>query len=159
MSRSLLPLARRGRSHFSSGPNRLLCSNCKNIKYQQQFDILKNQKQEKFDFNHTTVQITINFNLSSEQTVALNNHQYQSDERLIWKINTSGGNTIDLFNDTGSLTVDEKKTLVSEIIRKLQLILNNRSSSATEHDQNYPELTNRVLQTTINILSSSQNSI
>ncbi|CAF0975716.1 unnamed protein product [Rotaria sordida] len=153
-SRSFLPLARRGRSFFSTRSHRLLCSNCTKIKHQQELDILQNS-QEKFHSNHT-YQITINLDLSSDEQLALNNHQYQSSQTLVWNINTSNRNLIDISYDTGSLSDNEKKILLDETIKKLQMILNNRSTTLME---NNPELTYRILQTTINILSSSQNSI
>jgi len=80
---------------------------------------------------------------------------------LVWKINTSDGNTIDLSYDTNSLNENEKKILLEETIKKLQIVLNNRppSSTTVNHDQDNIEFTYRTLQTTINILSSSQNSI
>ncbi|CAF4739395.1 unnamed protein product, partial [Rotaria sp. Silwood1] len=157
-SRSFLPLARRGRSLFSARPHHLLCTNCTKIKHQQQLDILQNQ-QQKISSNHT-FQITINLDLSSQEQIALNNQQYQSSQTLVWNINTSDRNTIDLTYDTGSLNDHEKKILLDETIQKLQMILNNQSTTTlTENNHDNPEFTNRILKTTINILSSSQNSI
>ncbi|CAF2605623.1 unnamed protein product [Rotaria sp. Silwood2] len=154
---SFLPLARRGRSLFSARPHHLLCSNCTKIKHQQELHILQNEKQ-KFPANHA-FQITINLDLSSEEQIALNNHQYQSSQTLVWNINTSDRNTIDLSYDTGSLNDNEKRILLDETIKKLQMILNNRSTTLTENIHDNPDFTNRILKTTINILSSSQNSI
>jgi hypothetical protein len=153
-SRFLLPLARRGRPHHSSRSDRLLCSNCTEIKRQQQHDIYQNQ--EKYQSNQI-YQTIINFDLSSAEQRALNNHQYQSTQMLVWKINTSDGNTIDLSYDTDSLTENEKKILLDDTIKKLQIVLNNRP--IRDHDQANLEFTYRTLQTTINILSSSHNSI
>ncbi|CAF5138884.1 unnamed protein product, partial [Rotaria socialis] len=52
---------------------------------------------------------------------------------LIWKINTSNNhnqtNAIDASYDTGSLTNNEKKKLLQEAIRKLHIVLSNRSTS------------------------------
>jgi hypothetical protein len=151
-----LPLARRGRPHISTRSHRLLCSNCNEIKRQQQIDILKNQ--EKFQSNHI-YQTIINFDLSSEEQMALNNHQYHSTQMLVWKINTSDGHTIDASYDTNFLNENEKKFLLEETIKKLQIVLNNRPTTIPDHDQDNIELTYRTLQTTINILSSSHNSI
>lgn len=145
---SSLPLARRGRPHISSRSHRLLCSNCTKIKRQQQIDILKTQ--EKYPSN-SIYQTLINFNISSEEQLALNNHQYQSSQMLVWKID---GNTIDVSYDTDSLTENDKKILLDETIKKLQIILNNHP---TIHDQDNFEFTYRTLQTAINILSSSHN--
>jgi len=86
--------------------------------------------------------------------MALNNHQYQSTQMLVWKINKSNENTIDLSYDTNSLNENEKKILLEETIKKLQIIVNNRPTT-TDHDQ----FTYHTIQTTINILSSSLNSL
>jgi hypothetical protein len=143
---SSLPLARRGRPHISTRSHRLLCSNCTEIKRQQQIDIL--QTQQKY-------QTIINFNISSKEQLALNNHQYQSSQMLVWKINE---NTIDVSYDTDCLTENDKKILLDETIKKLQIILNNHPT-IRDYDQDNFEFTYRTLQTTINILSSSHNSI
>jgi hypothetical protein len=78
---------------------------------------------------------------------------------LVWKINTLDGHTIDLSYDTNSLNENEKKILLEETIKKLQIVLNNRPTTTVNHDQDNIEFTYRTLQTTINILSSSQNSV
>ncbi len=142
----LLPLARRGRPHIPTRSHRLLCPNCTEIKRQQQIDIL--QTQEKYQSNHLYETI-INFDISPEEQIALNNHQYQPSQMLVWKINTS-----DVSYDRNSLTENEKKILLEETIKKLQIILNNQPT-IRDHDQDNFEFTYRTLQTTINILSSS----
>jgi hypothetical protein len=148
-SRLLLPLARRSRPHFSTRCHRFLCSNCTEIKRQQKLDMLQNH----------IYQTTINLNVSSDEQIALNNQQYQSSQMLVWKINSTNENTLNLSYDTGSLSENEKKNLLDETIKKLQVILNNRSTIITDHNQDNIEFTYRTLQTTINILSSSHNSI
>jgi len=77
---------------------------------------------------------------------------------LVWKINTLDGHTIDLSYDKNSLNENEKKILLEETIKKLQIVLNNRPTTVNS-DQDNIEFTYRTLQTTINILSSSQNSV
>ena len=74
---------------------------------------------------------------------------------LIWKLDRRNENTIDLSYDTGSLSENEKKNLLDETIKKLQVILNNHSTIITDNI----DFTYRTLQTTINILSSSHNSV
>ncbi|CAM4857885.1 unnamed protein product [Rotaria socialis] len=135
-SHLLLPLARRGRSVFSSRSNRLLCSNCTKIKQQQQIDILQH--------------------LSSEEQNALNSHQYESSKTLVWNTNRSHGNNLNLSYDAQSLDETGRKNLLDQTVKKLQIILNNQSTAIEEQN---PETTSHLLQTTINILSSSQNSI
>lgn len=137
-----LPLARRGRPYFSTRPHRVLCSNCMKIKREQKTNILQNH----------IYQTIINFDLSSEEQIALNNHQYQTPKMLVWKMNNSNENTIDLSYDTNSLNENEKKILLDETIKKLQIILNKRSITT---DENNLESTYQTIQTTINILSSS----
>ncbi|CAF2310798.1 unnamed protein product [Rotaria sp. Silwood2] len=96
-----------------------------------------------------------------------NNSEYESAQMLVWKINTSDNhnqtNTIDAAYDTGSLTNNEKKNLLQEAIQKLQIVLGNRSSSTTttipDIDLDKIEFTYRALQTTVNILSSSLDSL
>ncbi|CAF3771417.1 unnamed protein product [Rotaria socialis] len=154
-SHLLLPLARRGRSVFSSRSNRLLCSNCTKLKQQQQIDILQRQEKQKFHSNHT-FQITINLDLSSEEQNALNSHQYESSKTLVWNTNRSHGNNLNLSYDAQSLDETGRKNLLDQTVKKLQIILNNQSTAIEEQN---PETTSHLLQTTINILSSSQNSI
>lgn len=98
----------------------------------------------------------------------LNNSEYQSSEMLVWKMNTSNTsnqtNSIALSYDTGSLTANEKKILLEEAVQKLQIVLSNRSTSTTtssipDSDLDKIELTYRALQTTVNILSSSLDSL
>ncbi|CAF1195135.1 unnamed protein product [Adineta steineri] len=156
-NRSSLPLARRGRPHFSTRPHHLLCSNCTEIKRQQQIDILQNQQQQHRP-NHIS-QITINLNISPEEQNALNNHPYETDQILNIKVNTSNGNTIDVSYDTNSLNEHEKKLLVEQTINKLQMILNNRTTTMTDINHESIEFTYRTLETTINILSSSSHNL
>ncbi|CAF3685539.1 unnamed protein product [Adineta steineri] len=157
-NRSSLPLARRGRPHFSTRPHHLLCSNCTEIKRQQQIDILQNQQQQQHHPNHIS-QITINLNISPEEQNALNNHPYETDQILNIKVNTSNGNTIDVSYDTNSLNEHEKKLLVEQTINKLQMILNNRTTTMTDINHESIEFTYRTLETTINILSSSSHNL
>jgi hypothetical protein len=191
-SRLVLPLARRGRPHISSRPHRLLCKNCLKIKRKQQNDILKKERQEKrhesnstnifetmIDLNKTSEQENkremiiedipheIEFSLTNDhEKLHLNNSEYESVQMLVWKINTSDhqnqSNAIDVSYDTGSLTDDERKTLLKEAVQKLQIVLNNRSTSTTtipDSDLDQIEFTYRALQTTVNILSSSFDSL
>jgi hypothetical protein len=118
--------------------------------------ILKNE--QTMNSNHI-FHITINLGISTDEHIALNNHQYKSSQMLVWKINSSDGNTIDLSYDTDSLTENEKKILLEETIKKLQVVLNHRSTTVPDTNQDNNEFTYRTLQTTINILSSSHNSI
>ncbi|UJR22943.1 hypothetical protein I4U23_025970 [Adineta vaga] len=148
-SGSFLPLARRGRPHFSSRSHRSLCTKCTEIKHQQQLDIVKNSQ------TNQIFQITINLSLSSDEQNALNDNQYHSNHMLVWKINTSDGNMTDLSCDTDSLNETEKKFLIEETIRKLQTILNSRSTTIADTNANHIDFTYRTLQTTLNILSSS----
>jgi len=110
----------------------------------------------------------IEFSLINEnEKLHLNNSEYQSSEMLVWKINTSDNhnqtNTIDDSYDTGSLTNNEKKILLQEAVQKLQIVLSNRSTSTTtsipDSDLEQIEFTYRALQTTVNILSSSLDSL
>ncbi|CAF3550539.1 unnamed protein product [Rotaria socialis] len=105
------------------------------------------------------------------------NSEYESARMLIWKINTSNNhnqtNAIDASYDTGSLTNNEKKKLLQEAIRKLHIVLSNRSTSPStttttattttttipDTDLDEIEFTYRALQTTVNILSSSLESL
>ena len=151
-SRLLLPLARRGRPHLSSRSSHLLCLKCQKIKHQQEIDILKTE--ENFQ-RKNLYQTIINFDLSTEEQLALNNHQYQSAQMLVWKINNC--NTIDFSYDINSLNDNEKKILLDDTIKKLQIILNNRSITTTT-TTDHMDFTYRTLQTTINILSSSLSS-
>jgi hypothetical protein len=169
-SRSLLPLARRGRPHFPTHSHRLLCFNCTEIKRKQQIDILQNtilQPINNHDISSEENQMMtdeipreMEFSLiNQEEKRDINNRQYQSGEMLVWKINTSNNhnqlNTFDISYDTGSLTSEEKKILLDETIKKLQILLQNPSTLITDNR----EFTHRALQTTVNILSSSLKSI
>ena len=153
-ARSFLPLARRGRPHFPSRSQRSLCANCTEIKRQQQLDIVQNHPKH---HSNQVFQITINLSLSPDEQNALSNDDYQAGQMLAWKINTSDGNTIDLSYDTNSLNESEKKTLIEETIRKLQVILNSRSSTIADTNTDHIDFTYRTLQRTLNILSSSSN--
>ncbi|CAF1478304.1 unnamed protein product [Adineta ricciae] len=151
-SRSFLPLARRGRPYFSSRSRRSLCTNCTEMKRQQQLDILPALSQL---HSNQIFQLTINMNLSSDEQNALNDNQYQSSHVLVWNINSSDGNSsVDLTCDTDSLSESEKKALIEETVRKLRLILTNRSTTNTDQIG----FTYRTLQTALNILSSSSHS-
>ncbi|CAF1939862.1 unnamed protein product [Rotaria magnacalcarata] len=105
------------------------------------------------------------------------NSEYESARMLIWKINTSNNhnqtNAIEASYDTGSLTNNEKKNLLQEAIQKLHIVLSNRSTSPSppppptttttttipDTDLDEIEFTYRALQTTVNILSSSLESL
>jgi hypothetical protein len=106
--------------------------------------------------------------INDNEKTHLNNSEYDSSQMLVWKINTSNNhhhqtNTIDVSYDTGSLTQNEKKILLQEAVQKLQVVLNNRSTSTTtsipDSDLDKIEFTYRALQTTVNILSSSLDSL
>ncbi|CAF1355826.1 unnamed protein product [Adineta ricciae] len=151
-SRSFLPLARRGRPYFSSRSRRSLCTNCTEIKRQQQLNILPALFQL---HSNQTFQLTINMNLSSDEQNALNDNQYLSSHVLVWNISSSDGNSsVHLTCDTDSLGESEKKALIHETVRKLRLILTNRSTTNTDQF----EFTYQTLQTALNILSSSSHS-
>jgi hypothetical protein len=149
-----LPLARRGRPHFASRSRRPLCTNCTEIKRQQQLDIVQNHPKL---HSNQVFQITINLSLSPDEQHALSNDQYQTGQMLVWKINTSDGDNIDLSYDTTSLNESERKTLIEETIRKLQVIVNSRSTTIADTNADHIEFTYRTLQTTMNIISSSSN--
>lgn len=82
---------------------------------------------------------------------------------LIWNLNTSENhsqtNSHHRSFDTGSLTNHEQKILLKEAVEKLRIILNNRSISVSNHEQDQIEFTYRALQTTVNILSSTLDSL
>jgi hypothetical protein len=181
-SRLLLPLARRGRPHLPSRSHGFLCKNCSNIKRKQQNDILQrqqeynNERNSQNDLNQISkhqmieqdIPHEIEFSLINEnEKNHLNNAEYNSAEMLVWKVNTSDNhnqsNTIDASYDTGSLTNNEKKILLQEAVQKLQIVLSNRSTSTTttipDSDLDKIEFTYRALQTTVNILSSSLDSL
>lgn len=105
----------------------------------------------------------IEFSLvNPQEQIDFNPSEYDSSEMLVWKMNTSSpSNTIDITYDTGSLTNDEKKILLHDAVEKLQIVLRNRptSSSLPENDFDQIEFTYRALQTTVDILSSSLNTI
>lgn len=182
-SRSLLPLARRGRPHHPSRIRHVLCKNCLKIKRKQENDILKTQNLSSesnifdtiTDLNQPSDDETkhqmigkdipheIEFSLMNKNDQThLNHSEYESSEMLVWKMNTSDNpNQIDLTCDTGSLTNNEKKILLQEAIEKLQIVLSNRSTSTSipDSDLDQIEFTYRALQTTVNILSSSLDSL
>lgn len=95
----------------------------------------------------------------------LNQSEYDTSEMLVWNMNTSDHNNLNQTNtyDTGSLTNNEKKILLQEAVEKLQIVLSNRSTTTTtsipDNDLDKIELTYRALQTTVNILSSSLDSL
>ena len=105
--------------------------------------------------------------INNNEQIHLNNSQYESSEMVVWKVNTSDNpnqtNTIDVAYDTGALTTNEKKILLQEAVQKLQIVLNNRSTSITtsipDSDLDKIEFTYRALQTTVNILSASLDSL
>ncbi|CAF0933308.1 unnamed protein product [Adineta steineri] len=181
-SRLILPLARRGRPHLSNHSYRLLCKNCLTIKQKQQNEIFQQQQQQHNDENNSqnifetitdlnktseqdNISHEIEFSLINEnEKIHLNNSEYETEQMLIWKMNTSDNyNQTNTINDTGSLTNNEKKILLQEAVRKLQIVLNNPSTSTTttisESDLDRIQFTYRALQTTVNILSSSLDSL
>ncbi|CAF0808356.1 unnamed protein product [Rotaria sordida] len=100
--------------------------------------------------------------INDNEKIHTNNSEYGSAQMLVWNINTSDNhnqtNTINVSYDTGSLTDNEKKNLLQEAIQKLQIVLSNRPTSTTtipDIDLDKIEFTYRALQTTVNILSSS----
>jgi hypothetical protein len=105
--------------------------------------------------------------INNNEQIHLNNSQYESSEMVVWKMNTSDHpnqtNTIDVSYDTGSLTTNEKKILLQEAVQKLQIVLNSRSTTTTTSisasDLDQIEFTYRALQTTVNILSASLDSL
>ena len=122
------------------------------IKRQQQLDILPTLSQL---HSNQIFQLTINMILSSDEQNALNDNQYQSSHVLVWNISSSDGHSlVDLSCDSDSLSESEKKTLIDETVRKLRLILANRSTTNTDQIG----FTYRTLQTALNILSSSSHS-
>ena len=114
------------------------------------------------DFPHE-----IDFSLINDNDkIHLNNSEYEASQMLVWKINTSDNqnqtNAINASYDTGSLTDNERKILLQEAVQKLQIVLSNRSTSTTsipDSDLDQIEFTYRALQTTVNILSSSLDSL
>lgn len=102
--------------------------------------------------------------INDDEQVHKNTSEYEPAEMLVWKINTLMNhhkkNTINLSYDTGSLTDLEKKKLIQEAIQKLQIVLSNRSTtSTTDNNLDEIEFTYQALQTTVNILSSSFDSL
>ncbi|UJR25975.1 hypothetical protein I4U23_007323 [Adineta vaga] len=173
-SRLILPLARRGRPFPSSRSHHVLCKNCSNIKRKQQREILQREQKNSSnifdtinDLNRTSepnISHEIEFSLTDQnEKIHLNQSEYEPEQMLIWKIKPSNRQTT-ILNDTGSLNDNEKKVLLLEAVRKLQIVLNNRSTSTTtitipESDLDQIEFTYRALQTTVNILSSSLDSL
>lgn len=102
-------------------------------------------------------QITINLSLSPDERHALRNGQYQAERTLVWRINTSDGNTVDLSYDADSLNESETTELIEDTLRKLQVILDNRAASVVDPSAEHSQFTYRTLQTTMNILSASTN--
>ena len=95
----------------------------------------------------------IEINLISEEeqrSLFEKSSDYQTSEMLVWKVDPL--QSLISSYDTGSLTENEKKKLVSETIEKLQRILSNQSSM---HHQMGTQLTNEALETSIRILQSS----
>jgi hypothetical protein len=104
--------------------------------------------------------------INPNEKLHLNNSEYDSAQMLVWKINTTDNhnqtNSIDSSYDTGSLQDNEKKVLLQEAVQKLQIVLSNRSTSTAtipDSDLDKIEFTYRALQTTVNILSSSLDSL
>jgi hypothetical protein len=100
--------------------------------------------------------------INKNEQIHLNNSEYESSQMLVWNMNTSDKpNQIDVSYDTGSLTDNEKKILLQEAIEKLQIVLSHRSTSTSipDSDLDQIEFTYRALQTTVNILSSSLDSL
>jgi len=108
----------------------------------------------------------LEFSLKEEQAMLdLNkNDEYEPAQMLVWKRNTS--NNLHITDQTGSLTDVEKRALLDVAIRNLRIVLDARSSSRTTTTTTIPdsdaanvEFTFRALQTTVDILSSSYNSL
>ncbi|CAF1197621.1 unnamed protein product [Adineta ricciae] len=180
-SRLILPLARRGRPYLPGRSQRLLCKTCSSIKRAQQREILQ---QERNYSEQSTANIfnTINdldqssgadisheieFSLTDkDNNIHLNQTEYEPAQMLIWKMSPSDHRTITL-NDTGCLNDNEKKVLLQEAIAKLRIVLNNRSTTGAatttatipQNDLDQIEFTYRALQTTVNILSPSLDSL
>ena len=68
--------------------------------------------------------------------------------------NSSKTSTSDLHH----LTDQERKMLLEELIRKLQIVLNNHPT-INNYDENNFQLTYRTLQTTLSLLSSSHDPV
>jgi len=176
-------LARRGRPHHSSRTRHVLCKNCLKIKRKQENDILKksslhsesnifetitdltqtSENENKHQMIVKDIPHEIEFSLiNKNEQIHLNNSEYESSQMLVWNMNTSDNpNQIDVSYDTGSLTDNEKKILLQEAIEKLQIVLSHRSTSTSipDSDLDQIEFTYRALQTTVNILSSSLDSL
>lgn len=133
-SRLTLPLARRSRTDFSQHPSVDLCSKCHRIKEEQ--------------YVHLRREVEFPLISTDEQLRLTTDSDYSaSPEMLLWKIN---GAEHSIVQDTGSLTAEEKKTLLHQTLTKLQLMLLNQSSN-DEHQRTAC----RALQKTIEVLSSS----
>ena len=67
---------------------------------------------------------------------------------------TRRSNNVTLTDNSKHLTDQQKKLLLEEMIRKLQIVLNNHPTIDYYNDENF-QLTYRTLQTTLSLLSSS----
>ncbi|CAF0775760.1 unnamed protein product [Adineta ricciae] len=181
-SRLILPLARRGRPYHPDRSQRLLCKTCSSIKHAQQREILQRQRNPSEQstaniFNTisdldrpsgTDISHEIEFSLADkDDNIHLNQNEYEPAQMLIWKMSPSDHRTITL-DDTGCLNDNEKKVLLQEAIAKLRFVLNNRSAAGaaatttatiSQNDLDQIEFTYRALQTTVNILSPSLDSL
>ena len=158
-SRLLLPLARRSRPLALSRCRRNLCQNCFHIKQKQTDDLRNLFVQENENLRHE-----IEFSLINQHEHEQS--EYESAGMLLWNLNTSENRSQtdshhhdQSFDDTGSLTNHEKKILLEEAVEKLRIVLNHRSTSPSNSEQDQIEFTYLALQTTVNILSSTLESL
>lgn len=135
-SRLSLPLARRSRTDFSQHPSMNLCEKCHRIKEEQYVHL---RRELEFSLISTDEQI----HLTTDPTYS------STPDMLVWNLNNVDPSIV---HDTGSLTDEEKKTLLRQTLTKLQLILLNQSST---HNDDHQRTVCRALQRTIEILSSS----
>lgn len=135
-SRLLLPLARRSRTDFSQHPSMNLCSTCHRIREEQYVHL---RRELEFPLISTDEQIRLTTDATYSST----------PEMLVWNLNNVDSSIV---YDTGSLTDEEKKTLLRQTLAKLQLMLLNQSST---YNDDHQRTICRTLQRTIEILSSS----
>ncbi|CAF1172631.1 unnamed protein product [Didymodactylos carnosus] len=127
---------------------------------QQQHDVL-----ELNDDNSASQKIstatTINGDLPTEiefmlnETKSMDMNDYQSAQMLIWKLNVSGD--VDLSYDTSSspLTDDEKRVLVDEAVKKLNVALSSHKIPLDGVDVDAVNLTYAALNKTLQTLSAN----
>ncbi|CAF1029528.1 unnamed protein product [Didymodactylos carnosus] len=129
-----------------------------NLQQQPQQDITKlydhiDTQKESTTTTERDLPTEIEFTLN--ETPKLDMNDYQPAQMLIWKLNASGD--VDLSYDTSSspLTDDEKKALVDEAVRKLNVALSSHKTPVGDSNVDAIELTYAALNKTMQTLSTS----